>query len=167
MTLPPHSILEAVARLALLHIGWLQRSDVCTWSTDAIAAALLERLRGAGLATQSGNGLHTAYVGNKGGWPTTRVNQEPVTPGARGSLVLTSTTPTSGGSRADGAQRQRRQRHLLRGLEPHRLSHSGHQRRQLAQVAAQQRSCSRRKQTAARRNARHRYGYRARRSCVR
>ena len=68
--LPPHSIPEAVARLALLHIGWLQRSDVCTWSTDAIAAALLERLRGAGLATQSGNGLHTAYDGNKGGWPT-------------------------------------------------------------------------------------------------
>ena len=27
-----------------------------TWLTDAIAAALLERLRGAGLATQSGNG---------------------------------------------------------------------------------------------------------------
>ena len=56
MSLPPHSILEAVGRLALLHIGWLQRSDVSTWSTDAIAAALLERLRGAGLATQSGNG---------------------------------------------------------------------------------------------------------------
>ena len=65
VTLPPHSILEAVARLALLHIGWLQRSDVCTWSTDAIAAALLERLRGAGLATQSGNGSHATDDGSK------------------------------------------------------------------------------------------------------
>ena len=70
VTLPPHSILEAVGRLALLHLGWLQRSDVCTWSTDAIAAALLERLRGAGLATQNGNSLHTAQDGNKGGWPS-------------------------------------------------------------------------------------------------
>ena len=65
VSLPPHSILEAVARLALLHIGWLQRSDVCTWSTDAIAAALLERLRGAGLATQSGNGTHATDDGSK------------------------------------------------------------------------------------------------------
>jgi hypothetical protein len=68
VTLPPHSILEAVGRLARLHFGWLQRSDVCTWSTDAIAAALLERLHGAGLATQNGNSLHTAQDGSKGGW---------------------------------------------------------------------------------------------------
>ena len=43
----------------------LQRSDVCMWSTDAIAAALLERLRGAGLATQSGNGTLASDDGSK------------------------------------------------------------------------------------------------------
>ena len=64
VTLPPHSILEAVARLAMLHIGWLQRLGVCTWSTDAIAA-LLERLRGAGLAMLNGNGSNAQEDGSK------------------------------------------------------------------------------------------------------
>ena len=49
-------------------MGWLQRADVCTWSTEAIASALLERLRGAGLATQSSSGSHTADD-DKSGWP--------------------------------------------------------------------------------------------------
>ena len=65
VTLPPHSILEAVGRLALLHIGWLQRSDVSKWSTDEIAAALLERLRGAGLATSQPSGQHSSDDGSK------------------------------------------------------------------------------------------------------
>ena len=82
VTLPPHSILEAVGRLARLHFGWLQRSDVCTWSTDAIAAALLERLLGAGLATQNGNSSHTAQDGSKGGWPTSAS-----TVGGRGGIA--------------------------------------------------------------------------------
>ena len=51
VTLPPHTILEAVSRLAQSHMGWLTRSDVSTWPTEKIAAALLERLHGAGLAT--------------------------------------------------------------------------------------------------------------------
>ena len=82
VTLSPHAILEAVARLAQLHMGWLQRSDVCTWSTEAIAAALLERLRGAGLATQNSNGLHTPGDVNKSGWPTSAT-----TVGGRGGIA--------------------------------------------------------------------------------
>jgi hypothetical protein len=54
VTLPPHSILEAVGRLAALHMGWLQRSDVSTWTTDAIAAAI------AGAAARSGTGHQPA-----------------------------------------------------------------------------------------------------------
>jgi hypothetical protein len=65
VTLPPHTILDAVGRLALAHIGWLLRSDVSTWSTDAICAALLERLRGAGLATTNPGGQHSSDDGNK------------------------------------------------------------------------------------------------------
>jgi hypothetical protein len=82
VTLSPHSILEAVARLAQLHMGWLQRSDVSTWSTDAIAAALLERLRGAGLATLNSSGSHTADEGSKNGWPTSAT-----TVGGRGGIA--------------------------------------------------------------------------------
>jgi hypothetical protein len=65
VTLLPHSILEAVGRLALLHMGWLQRSDVSTWTTEVIAAALLERMHGAGLATSQPGHQHASDDGSK------------------------------------------------------------------------------------------------------
>jgi hypothetical protein len=63
--LPPHTILEAVRRLCRSHLGWLTRSDVSAWPTDAIAAALLERLHGAGLATSQAGSQHAGDDGGK------------------------------------------------------------------------------------------------------
>ena len=51
--------------MAKQHLGWLQRPEVRTWSTDAIAAALLERLRGAMLATHNGNSAHASENSSK------------------------------------------------------------------------------------------------------
>ena len=65
VTLPPHTILEAVSRLAHSHMGWLTRADVSTWPTEKIAAALLERLHGAGLATSQTGGQHASDDSSK------------------------------------------------------------------------------------------------------
>ena len=46
-------------------MGWLQRSDVSTWTTEVIAAALLERLHGAGLATSQPGNQHASDDSSK------------------------------------------------------------------------------------------------------
>ena len=65
VTLPPHTNLEGVSRLAQNHMGWLQRSDVSTWTTEVMVAALLERLHGAGLATSQPGSQHASDDSSK------------------------------------------------------------------------------------------------------